>query len=251
MYCRMPQGYEQHDTSGRPYMLKIVKPVYGIPQAGRRFQRSIFPWLRKQGMRQLDESDSSVWVYDPDNMPTNAEVSARAGPNATATVPISEPPNVEPHLATTVSNSESEAHVHEALASYHSARKGKERLVLGVYVDNLQIVHSASPGDKTSKIASFLADIQKDWDVEDEGEMVDILGIQIRHNHDGSITLHQEKYVKQIISEFLPDGAPKDTPKGCLPYSKRIIKTVGEASHFKLPTEVVTILNSWKSISVS
>jgi hypothetical protein len=66
---------------------------------------------------------------------------------------------------------------------------------------------------------SFLRDIQKEWDVEDEGEMVDTLGIQIRRHDDGSITLHQEKYVHKLVKEFLPEGVPK--------------VIVGEASHFK------------------
>ena len=62
VYCHMPAGYTQPDKDGRPHILKIVKPIYGIPQAGRRFQRSIYPWLRSQGFCQLDDSDSSVWV---------------------------------------------------------------------------------------------------------------------------------------------------------------------------------------------
>ena len=199
VYCHMPPGYEQYDEAGRPFKLCIRKPIYGIPQAGRRFQRSIFPWLRDQCMRQLDESDSSVWVYDPDCTPTNAEESATIGPNETVTAPVSEPPSVDPpsdcQEALTVS-SDSPA-VLTALAAYHTKREGKERLVLGVYVDNLQIIHSASPNDPKSKFATFLKDIQRDWDVEDEGDMVDLLGIQIRYNDDGSITLHQEKYVRQ------------------------------------------------------
>ena len=35
VYCHMPIGYTQTDKNGRPYILKIVKPIYGIPQAGR------------------------------------------------------------------------------------------------------------------------------------------------------------------------------------------------------------------------
>ena len=100
---------------------------------------------------------------------------------------------------------------------------------------NLQIIHSASPNDPKSKFDTFLKDIQRDWDVEDEGEMVDLLGIQIRYNDDGSITLHQEKYIRQLITEFPPEGIPKNTPKGCLPYSKNIQAIVGNASHNKPP----------------
>ena len=229
VYCHMPQGYEKYDASGRPYKLKICKPIYGIPQAGRRFQRSIFPWLRGKCMRQLDEADSSVWVYDPDHKPTNPELSASEGPNAPVLTSVRDAPDT------------TSPDVLEALATYHSSREGKERLVCGVYVDNLQLIHSASPGDPSSKIHSFLNDLQTDWDVEDEGEMVDLLGIQIRRHDDGSITLHQEKYVNQLVKEFLPEGVPKGVPKNCLPYSKRIHKIVGEATLSPLTVGVLTL----------
>ena len=49
----------------KPTRREAVFTRYGLPQAGRRFQRSIYPWLRDQGFRQLDDSDSSVWVHDP------------------------------------------------------------------------------------------------------------------------------------------------------------------------------------------
>ena len=45
VYCKMPQGYEQQGQDGRERICRIEKPVYGMAQAGRRWQRSIFPWL--------------------------------------------------------------------------------------------------------------------------------------------------------------------------------------------------------------
>ena len=90
-----------------------------------------------------------------------------------------------------------------------------------MYVDNLQIVHSCSPSDRTSKMHSFLRDVQKEWDIEDEGEMVDTLGSQIRRHDDGSITLHQEKYVHKLVKEFLPEGVPKDRRGGFSSQARR------------------------------
>jgi len=116
-----------------------------------------------------------------------------------------------------------------ALAAYHAKGKG-ERLVLGVYVDNLQIVHSAQIDDESSKLYSFMKAIQSDWDVEDEGEMVDLLGIEIVHHPNGSITLHQGAYIHKLIKEFLPDGKPKGV-KGNLPYSGLLDKRAADASH--------------------
>ena len=51
-YCYPPQGYES--AHGDPYVCKVVKPIYGMAQAGRRWQRSIFPWFTSpdQGFHQ-------------------------------------------------------------------------------------------------------------------------------------------------------------------------------------------------------
>ena len=52
VYCHMPQGYETTDTENRPNILRIEKPIYGMAQSGRRWQRSIFPWLLEFGFTQ-------------------------------------------------------------------------------------------------------------------------------------------------------------------------------------------------------
>ena len=59
IYCHMPPGYVELDSDGIPRVLKIVKPIYGIPQAGRRLQRQIFPWMKAQGLKPLDDSGAS------------------------------------------------------------------------------------------------------------------------------------------------------------------------------------------------
>jgi len=119
-----------------------------------------------------------------------------------------------------------------ALAAYHKSRGDSERLILGVYVDNLQVIHSADASDDSSQYVTFMTNITRDWDVEDEGEMVDLLGIEIRHNPNGSITLHMKKYVEKLLAEFLPGGAPKGSArKSCLPYSQDLASIVGDASN--------------------
>ena len=83
-----PPGAPTHDFAGRPLVCVVEKPIYGIPQAGRRLQRKVFPWCTDvMGLRQLDDSDSCVFIYD------------------------------DP--------------------------AGIETFAVGIYVDNLQIVHSA------------------------------------------------------------------------------------------------------------
>ena len=45
--------------------------------------------------------------------------------------------------------------------------------------------------------------------VEDEGQMDDLLGIEIKYNSNGSITLHQQTYIEKVVAEFLPNWGSK------------------------------------------
>ena len=58
VYCYPPPGYE------RPGQIcRICKPVYGMAQAGRRWQRTLFPWLSAFGFKQT-HSDQSVFTLE-------------------------------------------------------------------------------------------------------------------------------------------------------------------------------------------
>ncbi len=48
--------------------------------------------------------------------------------------------------------------------------------------------------------------LASDWDVTDEGPMEDLLGIEVQYNKDGSIKLHQTKYIEKLVEKFLPGG---------------------------------------------
>ena len=47
VYCSMPSGYatglDASNPSGADTVLRIEKPIYGMVQAGRRWQRTLFP----------------------------------------------------------------------------------------------------------------------------------------------------------------------------------------------------------------
>ena len=49
----MPSGYatglDASNPSSGDTVLRIEKPIYGMPQAGRRWQRTIFPYLLRTG----------------------------------------------------------------------------------------------------------------------------------------------------------------------------------------------------------
>eukprot|EP00965_Chrysotila_dentata_P234967 6200477-Pleurochrysis_carterae.AAC.1 len=45
VYCYAPPGYSTTGADGKPRICRVEKPVYGMAQAGRRWQRTLFPWL--------------------------------------------------------------------------------------------------------------------------------------------------------------------------------------------------------------
>ena len=178
VYCRQPAGSNLVGSDGQPMICVITKPIYGIPQAGRRLQRKIFPWcIDVMKLRQLDDSDDCVFVWDDPS--------------------------------------------------------GKEIFSIGIYVDNMQIVHSAELNesgdavDADSYYAKFMKQLRADWDIVDEGPMTDLLGIDCDKQPDGSILLHQGRYVRKMLSNFAPDG-PKH--KRCsVPYTADLPRLVIEA----------------------
>jgi len=46
--------------------------------------------------------------------------------------------------------------------------------------------------------------LRNDWDVVDEGPMVDLLGMECEYQPDKSIKVHQEKYVKKLLGRSAP-----------------------------------------------
>ena len=100
-----------------------------------------------------------------------------------------------------------------------------ELFVLGVYVDNLQIAHSAQLDDhgrapEGSFYREFMDELEAAWDVVDEGPMDDLLGIEVLRNPDGTITLHQKAYIEKMVRRFLPDGLSSRMQSTSLPYAK-------------------------------
>jgi hypothetical protein len=66
VYCSMPSGYnatglDPSNPSGDDTVLRIAQPIYGMAQAGRRWQRTIFPYLVKAGFV-ATESDPCVFT---------------------------------------------------------------------------------------------------------------------------------------------------------------------------------------------
>jgi hypothetical protein len=176
VYCHLPPGHPEFDAKGRPKLAKVMKPIYGIQQAGRRLQRMLFDWLKKQGFKSSDDSDECIFTLNCED---------------------------------------------------------GEILTLGVYVDNMQVVHSVDldangRGPVGCAYNSFMDKLAADWDVVDEGPMEDLLGIEVEYNDDGSIKLHQRKYIEKIVSRFLPDGPLPKAQRNSMPYSSDFLTHVND-----------------------
>eukprot|EP00965_Chrysotila_dentata_P133139 4402593-Pleurochrysis_carterae.AAC.1 len=61
VYCHAPPGYATLGADGRPRICRVAKPIYGMAQVGRRWQRSLFPWLLDFGFTQC-KSDPCVFT---------------------------------------------------------------------------------------------------------------------------------------------------------------------------------------------
>ena len=175
VYCTPPPGYGTAEIDGRVRLVPtaeadgvdrlclVVKPVYGMAQAGRRWQRSLFPWLK-------------TWNED-------------AGPDA-------------PRLTQSVFDSCVFFCRHDVKTPQGVRR---ETLFVGCYVDDLFIL--SSHRDEHSLYSQFTGSLSERWDVEDEGEVTDLLSVEIIRDQD-DIVLRQSSYITKLLNTYAPDGIP-------------------------------------------
>ena len=163
VYCYPPPGYEHKGKDGRNQICRVLKPVYGMAQAGRRWQRTLFPWLLEFGFVQT-HSDQSVFTLERTMQTPGGE--------------------------------------------------RRERIHVGVYVDDLAVVYSHD--DQHSLYRSFISALEKRWNVEDEGELTDLLGIEFTRG-DKFIELKQTKYIEKLATEHFPDGVPPTAQQNKVP----------------------------------
>ena len=90
----------------------------------------------------------------------------------------------------------------------------RERIHVGVYVDDLAIVHSHD--DEHSLYRSFVSALESRWKVEDEGELTDLLGIEFTRG-DEFIERKQTKYIEKLAAEHFPDGVPPTAQQNKVP----------------------------------
>ena len=175
VYCHPPPGYERDhlDEHGRPMVCEVRKPVYGMAQAGRRWQRSLYPWLRAFGFKQ-SHGDANVF-----------------------------------HM-----------------------QRGDERLMLGCYVDDLFTLHTHD--GVGSLYSEFVAALCDRWKVEDEGEVSDLLNVEI--SRDGPcVYLRQTSYIDGIVQQYAPSGVPDSFKSTDTPACESLPQLVQEALEAESP----------------
>ena len=93
-----------------------------------------------------------------------------------------------------------------------------EILLLGCYVDDLFVL--TSHDDEESLYTDFVTKLQSSWEVEDEGEVSDLLNIEIEREGTNCVILRQVSYILKLIDTYAPDGIPSShqstkTPCDC------------------------------------
>merc|ERR1712086_532188 len=193
VYCYPPPGYEKKGKDGQRQICRILKPVYGMAQAGRRWQRTLFPWLKEFGFTQT-HSDQSVFTLERTMQTPN-------GPR-------------------------------------------RERIHVGVYVDDLAMVYRED--DEHSLYRSFITALEARWNVEDEGELTDLLGIEFSRV-DGIIELRQTKYIEKLAAGFFPDGVPPTSQANKVPCDRDLPAMVNLAILANATPDAV-LLRNYQSI---
>ena len=86
-----------------------------------------------------------------------------------------------------------------------------DELIVGCYVDDLCICHG--PTCEKSLYSDFVKALEARFDVEDEGELSDLLGIEFEFS-EGHVKLHQKSYIERLVATYLPEGVPSNVQKG-------------------------------------
>ena len=82
-------------------------------------------------------------------------------------------------------------------------------LILACYVDNCWILHPDQ-----QEVDLFYDELGKPFDITDEGELNDFLGINVTRQGDGTVELTQPKLIEQILNDLIiqDNTKPKPTP---------------------------------------
>lgn len=165
-----------------------------MAQAGRRWQRSLFPWLLSKG---LTQSESEPCIFQ--------RSSVRSTPSGNRT----------------------------------------ERIIIGCYVDDLCILYDED--DEHSLYREFTSQLTSDWDVDDEGDVSDLLSIEISRER-GCVFLRQQAYIRRLVDTYLPPDSPNTLPRNKAPCDSTLPQHVADALCSKSDTPDPSLLKKYQSL---
>ena len=99
-------------------------------------------------------------------------------------------------------------------------------VIIGCYVDDLFIIYNSD--DEHSLYKQFTIDLSRRWDVDDEGEVSDLLNVEISRSDKG-VTLRQTAYIEKLASTWLPEGVPSTFQYNSAPHTEDIQAKVLDA----------------------
>lgn len=95
-----------------------------------------------------------------------------------------------------------------ALYIEKDAKLGQLPLLIAVYVDDLILVHK-----DIGKIEKIKDALKGKFNMKDLGEVKNLLGMEVERTQDGSIFIHQSRYILKLLKRFGMEGCkPIDTP---------------------------------------
>ena len=182
VYCLAPPGHALKGADGLDRVLRVTKPIYGMPQPGRRWQRSLYPWMESWSIDGIKPSFTRLFS-DTNVFFCHQETETPTG-------------------------------------------KRDEYLIVGVYVDDQFVLYSHD--DEHSLYAQYTKALQSRWDVEDEGPVADLLGVEITPS-DGCVELTQTAYITRMCATWFPDGVPETIQSSRPPADKDLPQLVADA----------------------
>lgn len=101
-----------------------------------------------------------------------------------------------------------------------------EWLIVGCYVDDLCVLYSHD--DNSSLYADFVSRLTSSWEVEDEGEVADLLNVEITRE-DNRIWLKQSGYIQKLTETYYPEGFINTLPRNQGPCDASLCQHVADA----------------------
>ena len=102
-----------------------------------------------------------------------------------------------------------------------------DSLIVGCYVDDLFILYNNS--DEFSLYSQFTEALSKKWDVDDEGDVSDLLNIEIVRG-ERHVLLRQTAYIEKMCRQWLPEGPPSHVQMNSTPHTDDLPALVLDAT---------------------